>query len=189
MYENLPDNELIALHLQGDADAFPAILNRYKELIKSISRSYFLVGGDNDDLVQEGVLGLLKAVHAYDETKGASFRTFTYRCVSAAIKNAVKKSLSKGNMPLNDSVELTDELSIASPFNPEEMIIIGEEGSEFIGNVNAILSELEFKILKCYLAGMSYAEIGEKTGRSAKSADNALQRIKRKLTDKFIDER
>ena len=84
-------------------------------------------------------------------------------------------------MPLNDSVELTDELKLVSPFNPEEMLMIGEEGRAFTDGATAILSEFEYKILKYYLSGMTYAEIGEKTGRSAKSADNALQRIKKKL--------
>ena len=85
MYEKLSDNELIALHQSGDAEAFPVILERYKELVKSIARSYFLVGGDRDDLVQEGVLGLLKAVNTFDKERGASFKTFVYRCVSASI--------------------------------------------------------------------------------------------------------
>lgn len=181
MFERLSDEELITLHRSGNTEAFPVILERYKELVKSVSRSYFLVGGDDDDLVQEGVLGLLKAVNSFDSKRGASFKTFTYRCVSSSIQNAVKKSLSKGNMPLNESVELTDELRLVSPFNPEEMLMIGEEGREFADGATAILSELEYKILKYYLSGMTYAEIGEKTGRSAKSADNALQRIKKKL--------
>ncbi len=181
MYEKLSDNELIALHQSGDAEAFPVILERYKELVKSIARSYFLVGGDRDDLVQEGVLGLLKAVNTFDKERGASFKTFVYRCVSASIQNAVKKSLSKGNMPLNDSVELTDELKLVSPFNPEEILLIGERGRALNDGANAALSELEFKILRYYLAGMTYGEIGKLTGRSAKSADNALQRIKKKL--------
>ena len=181
MYEKLSDNELIALHQSGDAEAFPVILERYKELVKSIARSYFLVGGDRDDLVQEGVLGLLKAVNTFDKERGASFKTFVYRCVSASIQNAVKKSLSKGNMPLNDSVELTDELKLVSPFNPEEMLLIGERGRALNDGANAALSELEFKILRYYLAGMTYGEIGKLTGRSANSADNALQRIKKKL--------
>lgn len=185
MFEDLSDNELIAIYLKGNDAAFPVILERYKDLVKSISRSYFLVGGDNDDLVQEGVLGLLNAVKTYDATKGATFKTFAYRCISASIKNAVKKSLAKKNMPLNDYVELSDVLAMASPFNPEEMFIVGEEGKEFNDGVNAILSELEFKILKYYLSGMTYSEIGEKTGRTAKAADNALQRIKKKLTKNF----
>lgn len=185
MCENLPDKELIALHREGNAEAFPIILERYKDLVKSIARSYFLVGGDNDDLVQEGVLGLLKAVNTFDESRGASFKSFTYRCVSSSIQNAVKKSLSKGNMPLNDYVELTDELKLVSPFNPEEMLLVGEAGKEFNEGVNGVLSELEFRTLKYYLAGMTYDEIGKKTGRSAKSADNALQRIKKKLMNSF----
>ncbi len=187
MYKELTDNQLIALHLQGDDEAFPEIMERYKELVKSISRSYFLVGGDNDDILQEGFLGLLKAVNTFDGERGASFKTFVYRCVSSSIQNAVKKSRSRGNMPLNDSVELSDELKLVSPFNPEEMLIVGEEGRVFEEGANAVLSELEFKILKYFLAGMTYEEIGKMTGKSAKSADNALQRIKKKLMKKISE--
>lgn len=118
MYNELSDNRLIALYKEGDADAFAEICDRYRELVKGISRAYFLVGGDGDDLLQEGLLGLLKAVNAYDENGGASFPTFARLCVESNVKTAVKRSRNKGNVPLNDAVSISSASACWRPIIP-----------------------------------------------------------------------
>ena len=107
MIDNLTDNQLIALHRAGNLSAFEVVCDRYKGLVRSICRSYFLVGGDNDDLLQEGFLGLLKAVNTYDDSKNASFKTFANTCISANVKTAVRRYSNKSNKVLNESVSLT----------------------------------------------------------------------------------
>ena len=109
MFEELSDVELVALHKRGDIDAFPALFGRYRKMIGSLASSYFLVGGDRDDLMQEGMLGLLKAVNTFQPDAGASFSTFAYLWVDSGMKTAVKKSLSAGNYPLNASVDLSQQ--------------------------------------------------------------------------------
>lgn len=126
MYNELSDNRLIALYKDGDADAFAEICDRYRELVKGISRAYFLVGGDGDDLLQEGLLGLLKAVNAYDENGGASFPTFARLCVESNVKTAVKRSRNKGNVPLNDAVSIFECLGVLAPDNPEDKVLVEE---------------------------------------------------------------
>lgn len=181
MYSNLNDNQLIALHKEGDINAFEEISKRYKGMILSFSRSYFLIGGDGDDLFQEGFLGLFKAVNTYDETQGTSFKTFAYTCISNNIKTAVTKSQNKTNSPLNNAIPL-ENLSAVALSSPEETVIKSEDQKEFDKKLKGILSPLELKILKMWLDGLSYKQISESLGKEVKSVDNAIQRIKKKLT-------
>ena len=174
------DNELIALYKKGDVVAFETIYDRYRNLIKAIVRPFFLVGGDSDDLIQEGFLGLLKAVNTYDESKLATFSSFAYTCISSSVKTAVKRDLSKKNLPLNSAISI-EGLEIVSIDDPESQVIRSELSKELSQRLKSELSAFEFKILKLWLGGASYAEISEQIGKPAKSVDNAVQRIKKKL--------
>ncbi len=181
MYNELSDNRLIALYKEGDADAFAEICDRYRELVKGISRAYFLVGGDGDDLLQEGLLGLLKAVNAYDENGGASFPTFARLCVESNVKTAVKRSRNKGNVPLNDAVSIFECLGVLASDNPEDKVLVEERGRELSAKLNERLSAGEKAVFDLYLKGMSYGEIAAAVGGNVKKVDNALQRIRKKL--------
>ncbi len=180
MCEKLTDNQLIALHKQGDLKAFDIICERYKWLIRSISRSYFLLGGDSDDLLQEGFLGLLKAVNTYDESKSASFKTFATICVLSTVKTAVRRDSNRSNKALNESVSLYSVAGVETD-SLEDFIIEQEWKEEKESKIKDVLSPLEYKIFKLWLVGHSYGEISEITGKTDKAVDNAIQRIKKKL--------
>ena len=185
MFDNLTDNQLIALHKQGDLNAFEVICERYKGLVRAICRSYFLLGGDNDDLLQEGFLGLLKAVNTYDEGKNTSFKTFASTCVSSNVKTAVRVDFKKSNKALNESVSLA-EVCFVETENLEDVIIEKEKKTELENKIQSVLSKLEYDIFKLWLSGNSYEEIAGITGKSGKSVDNAVQRIKNKLKKNLI---
>ncbi|MBQ7373764.1 MAG: sigma-70 family RNA polymerase sigma factor [Clostridia bacterium] len=180
MFDNLTDNQLIALHKQGNLNAFERISERYKWLVKSVCRSYFLTGGDDDDLLQEGFLGLLKAVNTYDESKNTAFKTFAYTCISSNVKTAVRKDCNNSNKALNESVSLT-AISFLETENLEDVIIEKEGKEETENEIKNLLSQLEYKIFRLWLGGHSYGEISEITGKTDKAVDNAIQRIKKKL--------
>ena len=182
MYSKLSDNQLIALHKEGNMMVFEEICNRYGGLVKSICRQYFLVGGDFDDLLQEGFLGLLKAVNTYDGERQATFKTFAYTCISGNVKTAIKKACSKTNQPLNEAIPI-EALRYFATENPEDEIIEDEGEEEFLKKLKTILSPFEYKVLSLWARGNSYAEISETTAKSVKSIDNAIQRIKKKLTE------
>lgn len=179
MYENLSDNELIAQYRGGNADAFSLIYERYQKDIKRVARSYFLLGGDSDDLSQEGLLGLLKAVSTYDEAQGASFKTYANICIVSKVKTAVRLSNSKSSSVLNGSADIEQE-NIPSP-DPEDLIIGEEGGREFMEKIKKSLSKFEFSVLNFYLDGLNYKEISLKTAKSEKAVDNALQRARKKI--------
>lgn len=182
MFEDLTDGELIDLHKKGDIDAFPALFDRYRQMIRGLSSSYFLVGGDRDDLMQEGMLGLLKAVNTYNPEAGTAFSTFAHLCIGSGMKTAVKRSLSAGNYPLNVSSDLSEEGDkLVSEIDPEKTVIGKEDEEEFDRKISATLSSLEYGVLRGYLAGLCYREIAEKLGVSEKAVDNALFRIRKKL--------
>ena len=135
MFEDLTDGELIDLHKKGDIDAFPALFDRYRQMIRGLSSSYFLVGGDRDDLMQEGMLGLLKAVNTYNPEAGTAFSTFAHLCIESGMKTAVKRSLSAGNYPLNVSSDLSEEGDkLVSEIDPEKTVIGKEDEEEFDRN-------------------------------------------------------
>lgn len=186
MYDGLTDNQLVALYRSGKTDAFDDIYSRYARTVKSISRSYFLLGGDGDDVAQEGLMGLLKAANTFDESAGASFRTFATMCITSNIKTAIRLASGKNNSPLNNAVGLEDGSGAA--VDTEELVIDNENKRELTEKIAAVLSPLESEIFRLYLEGMSYRDIAAETGKTYKGVDSAVQRIKKKLYDLFATE-
>ena len=176
----LTDNELIALHKGGDLTAFNRLYDRYKGLIKSLSKSYYLLGGDCDDLAQEGLLGLLKAANTFDANVGASFKTYATICILSNIKTAIRLSLKKGNIPLNSASDISGE-DVSLP-NPEDLVIGEEGGRELMTRIETALSGFELDVIKLYLDGHNYSEIAKILGKQDKAVDNALQRAKKKIS-------
>ena len=177
------DEQLIEIHKKGDHTVFEIIYARYKNMIRSLARGLFLVGGDNEDLMQEGVLGLLNAVNTFNGA--TSFSTYAYTCIKNSMLTAVNSAQSKRNTPLNTSVPIatqTDEF-LNLYLDPEDEIIGKESERELMQKITQGLSLFESTVLKLFLEGLSYVEIGEKLNKTAKSIDNALQRIKRKISN------
>lgn len=198
-FENLSDEELVELSVTGDKSATEYILNKYKNFVKAVVRMYFLVGADRDDVVQEGMIGLFKAIRDFDNTKQTSFKSFAEICVRRQVLTAIKNATRQKHMPLNSYISLSkpayddensedtlmDTLSINESTDPEELFI-GKENIEILGlKIEENLSKLEKEVLKMYLSGISYQEIALIMERTPKSIDNALQRVKKKL-EKFI---
>ncbi len=177
-------NQLIAQYKSGNGDAFDKICELFGNMVKSITRAYFLIGGDGEDLLQEGFLGLLKAVNGYDESQNVSFSTYAYTCITNNVKKAVRKANSKTNLLLSNALSL-DDVTLVSLKNPEELIIKTETGEEIREKIKGVLSAFEYKIFELYLSGMSYREISVEVGKPMKAVDNALRRIKQKLTCNF----
>ena len=193
-YENLSDEELVELSAGGDKAATECILARYKNLVRARGRMYFLAGADREDIIQEGMIGLFKAMRDFDSTKLASFRGFAELCIKRQILTAVKNANRKKHIPLNtyvslsapffdeDSENIMGELVADSmDANPENLVIRKEKAASMSDRIGESLSELEKRVLTLYLSGKNYQEIAEILGRDPKSADNALQRIKKKI--------
>lgn len=181
-FANLPDEQLVDIYKKGEQGAFEELYDRYKKIIKAGARSFYLVDGDHDDLLQEGVLGLLKAVDNFNGK--SSFKSFAYICIRSKMLNAIKKSNSNKNKPLNTYVSIygsSVELDKLLYDNPEDTLISKENSLEFIQEVNSKLSKFEIIVFNMYLEGLSYTEIGAKLSKTPKCIDNALQRIKNKL--------
>ena len=177
---------LVRDHVPG---AEEALAERYIRIVRMCARPYFLTGGDSEDLIQEGMLGLLSAIREYDEAKGASFKTYAQACILNRIRSAVRSDQRMKNAPLNDGVSLDEVLSDESQSlgahlyarSPEEQVLARETDKELLSAYSRCLSKFEARILSLYLDGLSYAEIAAATGRDAKAVDNAVQRIRRKL--------
>ena len=194
-YEDLTDEELIALFRDGDQDAMEKLLNKYKEMVLGKARSMYILGGDSDDLIQEGMLGLFKAVRDYDSGRDASFRTFAQLCVTRQLYTAVKASSRKKHLPLNTAISLSrpvredgeeeeeflDCLEADASSNPEVYLIGQEELERLEEKIEKELSPFERQVLELHLTGMGYVEIAHVLNRHEKSTDNALQRIRTKL--------
>jgi len=191
-YSDLSDNELLHLVDLGDKVAEDQLALRYTRLVKVCSRPFFLVGGDGEDLIQEGMLGLLSAIREFDLSMNTSFKTYAEICVKRRIYSAIKTASRKKHEPLNDMVSFDDVLSDESQSNavsygelysrtPEEQVLARESANEIIQTYSRCLSKFEVEILNLYLSGLSYLEIAEACGRTEKSVDNAVQRIRRKL--------
>ena len=183
-YDDLTDEDVILRCHEGDERAMEHMLNRYKNFVRSKARSYFLVGADHEDIVQEGMIGLYKAVRDYRQDRDASFRTFAALCIDRQISHAIEASLREKNQPLNSYVSLTDEeweAAFSRRKADPEMIVMGEERrEEVLRTVRSALSDLEKTVLEYAIAGLDYREIARKLGRTEKSVDNALQRARRK---------
>lgn len=200
-HETRTDEELALLAQQGDDAALEYLLNKYKNFVRSKARSYFLIGADHEDIVQEGMIGLYKAIRDYREDRLSSFRAFAELCVTRQIITAIKTATRQKHIPLNSYVSLNrpifeedsdrtllDVITEETPSNPEEMLIDREDLSVIEGRIGSLLSDLEKQVLVRYVEGKSYVEISEEMNRHVKSIDNALQRIKRKL-QKYLDEK
>ena len=186
------DEEYVLRAKNGDDGACEYILNKYKPMVRSVSRAYFLLGGDREDIVQEGMIGLYRAVCSYlpaaSEDEAAEFATYANICVRRQILTAIKAAARQKHMPLNDYVSLNSEENTSSLeaeglMNPEEIVIHREALDILHGKIEGRLSRFEKQVLEQYLKGCKYEEIGAVLGKESKSIDNALQRIKKKLKE------
>lgn len=199
-YEGLNDEEIIEKIRQGHSDAVGFLMEKYKNLVRRKAANLFLIGADKEDLIQEGMIGLYKAIRDYEkEQEGASsFYTFADLCISRQMYSAIKASNRKKNIPLNTYISLygpafgenkgeenmeshVNFIHREKNLNPEELVIDKENISVLEYTIERRLSALEKEVIKYYMNGLSYVEIADILGRSPKSVDNALQRIKTKL--------
>ena len=199
-FADMADEQVVGLAQQGDSVAVEYLLSKYKNLVRSKARSYFLIGADHEDIVQEGMIGLFKAIRDYQAERLSSFRAFAELCITRQIITAIKTATRQKHVPLNSYVSLNkpiydeesdrtlmDVIVEGRAQNPEELIIGRENLVSFRDQVDRVLSGLEQDVLNAYLDGKSYQEIADKLGRHVKSIDNALQRVKRKM-EKFLEE-
>ena len=199
-FGSLSDEQVVEMSHEGDVSAEEYLLDKYKNFVRSKARSYFLVGADHEDIVQEGMIGLYKAIRDYRPDKLSSFRAFAELCITRQIITAIKTATRQKHIPLNNYVSLNkplyDEESDRTLLDvivegrisdPEELIINMENVGNIRSKINEVLSGLEQEVLNAYLDGKSYQEIAEALGRHVKSIDNALQRVKRKL-EKYLEE-
>ncbi len=188
------DEQLLARIREGDGEAERLLYERYKQLVRSRAHSYFLIGADHEDLVQEGMLGLYKAVCEYDEAKAASFKSFAELCVTRQILSAIKNATRKKHTPLNNYISLNSspleaegELTLLDTMrsirvaDPEDVVIGRESFERMVQYLEKTLSPMERRVLSLYLDGFSYPQIAAHINRPLKSVDNAMQRVKRKL--------
>ncbi len=191
-YYELTDAELQSLAVQGDRTAENELAIRYLRLVRICSRPYFLAGGDSEDLIQEGMMGLLSAIREYDPKLGSSFKNYAEICVKRRLLSAVKSASRLKHAFLNDGVSLEEILSEESrnltaysveafSRSPEEQVLARESKNDFISTFSRYLSRFEIKVLELYLDGLSYSEIADACGKAQKSVDNAVQRIRNKL--------
>ena len=192
--EEHTDDELVELVRKGNSEALDYLINKYKNFVRAKARTYFLIGADREDIVQEGMIGLYKAIRDYQEDKLSSFKAFAELCVTRQIITAIKTATRQKHIPLNSYVSLDkpifdeesdrtllDVIEGSKNMDPVELIISREQYGDMEYKMKEILSNLEREVLNLYLDGRSYQEISEILNRHVKSIDNALQRVKRKL--------
>ncbi len=201
-YFNMNDEEVIDLIHKGDDYAWDYIFNKYKDMVKMKTRVYFLIGADNEDIIQEGMIGLYKAIRDFKDNKNTSFKSFAELCINRQIITAIKSATRYKHLPLNSSISLNksafndessdetymDLVKTTDETNPEDLVISQENKHYIEDGIDKILSDFERKVLIYYLQGKSYLEISNISGKSEKSIDNALQRVKKKIS-KFIDDK
>ena len=190
-YDTLSDEQLCELSACGDRGAEEALVSRYNRLVRQLARPYYLAGGDSDDLIQEGMIGLIYGVREYDRDRSASFRTYAEICIRSRLYTAVRSALRDKHTPLNQSVPLDMPFfdsrcapvgaSSLSHADPEELLISREELRDIFRDVHKQLSEFEAKILGYYLDGLTTREMAQAVHKSPKSVDNAVQRVRRKI--------
>lgn len=198
-YDLKTDEEIAEEAKGGSSVALEYLINKYKNFVKAKARSYFLIGADREDIIQEGMIGLYKAIRDFKGDKLSSFRAFAELCITRQIITAIKTATRQKHIPLNSYVSLNkpiydedsdrtllDILSGAKITDPEELMINREEYDDIEYKMGEILSDLEWKVLMLYLEGKSYQEIAVELNRHVKSIDNALQRVKRKL-EKYLE--
>ncbi|ASS89796.1 MAG: RNA polymerase sporulation sigma factor SigH [Bacillaceae bacterium] len=192
--QKLEDEQIVELVHKGDSAALDFLITKYRNFVRAKARSYFLIGADREDIIQEGMIGLYKAIRDFKEDKLTSFKAFAELCITRQMITAIKTATRQKHIPLNSYVSLDkpiydeesdrtlmDVISGAKVMDPEELIINQEKFDDIELKMGEILSDLERKVLSLYLEGRSYLEISEKLNRHVKSIDNALQRVKRKL--------
>ncbi len=195
------DEDIVSEAKDGNSIALEFLINKYKNFVKAKARSYFLIGADREDIIQEGMIGLYKAIRDFRGDKLSSFRAFAELCITRQIITAIKTATRQKHIPLNSYVSLNkpiydedsdrtllDVLSGTKITDPEELMINREEYNDIEYKMGEILSDLEWKVLTLYLEGKSYQEIAEDLERHVKSIDNALQRVKRKL-ERYLEVR
>ncbi|MDD4721857.1 MAG: RNA polymerase sporulation sigma factor SigH [Acidaminococcaceae bacterium] len=202
IFADMTDEEIATdVKLHNNLMAQDYLLQKYRNFVRAKARSYFLIGAEKEDIIQEGMIGLYKAIRDFRNDKLASFRAFAELCITRQIITAIKTATRQKHIPLNSYVSLNkpiyeedsdrtllDVISGVKVINPEDMVISKEEFIDIEKEMNNILSELEWEVLRRYLDGKSYQEIAEELRRHIKSIDNALQRVKRKL-EKFLSSR
>ncbi|MHB8171904.1 MAG: RNA polymerase sporulation sigma factor SigH [Thermincolia bacterium] len=200
-YEVMLDEDVVEFAKNGDTAALEYLINKYKNFVRAKARSYFLIGADREDIIQEGMIGLYKAIRDFRPDKLSSFRAFAELCITRQIITAIKTATRQKHIPLNSYVSLNkpiydedsdrtllDVISGSKITDPEELIISREEFDDIEEKMGEILSSLEWKVLMSYLEGKSYQEIAVDLKRHVKSIDNALQRVKRKL-ERYLEKR
>lgn len=195
------DEEVVEFARAGDNAAQEYLINKYKNFVRAKARSYFLIGADREDIIQEGMIGLYKAIRDFRMDKLSSFRAFAELCITRQIITAIKTATRQKHIPLNSYVSLNkpiydedsdrtllDVISGSKVTDPEELIVSQEEFDNIEEKMSEILSSLEWQVLMSYLEGKSYQEIARDLDRHVKSIDNALQRVKRKL-ERYLEKR
>jgi RNA polymerase sporulation-specific sigma factor len=200
-YDVMLDEDIVEFAKDGNDGALEYLINKYKNFVRAKARSYFLIGADREDIIQEGMIGLYKAIRDFKSDKLSSFRAFAELCITRQIITAIKTATRQKHIPLNSYVSLNkpiydedsdrtllDVISGSKITDPEELIISREEFDDREEKMGEILSSLEWKVLMSYLEGKSYQEIAVDLKRHVKSIDNALQRVKRKL-ERYLEKR
>nr|WP_207717159.1 RNA polymerase sporulation sigma factor SigH [Clostridium acetobutylicum] len=200
-FDDKLDEEIVMMAKLGDEKSQEYLINKYSNFVKVKAKSYFLIGADKEDICQEGMIGLYKAIRDFKPSKLASFKAFAEICITRQIITAIKTATRQKHIPLNTYVSLNkpiydedsdrtlfDVVSSVEVSDPEELIISKEEVAKIRKNMLKVLSSLEIEVLESYLEGKSYQEIAKDLDRCSKSIDNALQRVKRKL-EKCLEKR
>ncbi|MFO8060194.1 MAG: RNA polymerase sporulation sigma factor SigH [Bacillota bacterium] len=199
-YEAMVDEDLVEVARAGSNRALEFLMLKYRNFVRAKARSYFLVGADREDIIQEGMIGLYKAVRDFRSDKLSSFKVFAELCIQRQIITAIKTATRQKHIPLNSYVSLNkpiydeesdrtlmDVLAGSMVSDPEQLIISREEFDQIERRMGEMLSDLEWQVLMSYLDGRSYQEIAREIGRHVKSVDNALQRVKRKLEQYLLE--
>ena len=201
-YEQEPDEALVEAIVAGDSGAMDFLMNKYKNLVRSRARTLFLVGADKEDLIQEGMIGLYKAIRDFDAKRNVSFQSFAELCINRQMYSAIKGSNTKKNQPLNnyisiDSMEGSEGqencveqllgINFEKNKNPEQLMLDKEAADVLEYTLVGHLSELEKQVLHFYMKDMNYSQIATALGKEPKAVDNALQRIKKKLSQVLME--
>lgn len=198
-FQGMDDLEVVIQAQEGKEEAVSYLLEKYKGMVRALARPLFLMDGEQDDLIQEGMIGLFKAIQTYNSKKGASFETFANLCITRQMYSAVKMSNRKKNSPLNsyvsidssmgeediteaDKIFMMNQSFLTRQLNPEEIVIGAESEKHVREKLFSRLSKMETQVLHLFLKGLTYQEIAKRMGKSPKTIDNALQRIKGKLS-------
>lgn len=191
-YDGIKDEELISRFKKGESEILDYLMEKYKNMVRKKARTMFLIGGENDDLIQEGMIGLFKAVRDYQPDRDATFQTFAGICVDRQIYNAIQSSNRQKHQPLNSYISLSEQdgeneehLGDTWVENPESIIIDQENVQSLEQEITTTLSPMENQVLEYYLAGNGYGEIAQIMGKTPKSIDNALQRIRTKIKEQL----